>query len=162
MADGQRKWPAVSAADRSRSCTAAGRRCRPDTDHALSAWTRPWPAVAAVPGTASDCASHQLSCPRGYRRDHHESMLVAGVRWSTGHLSLAADRRGHQHGHRHQRGHVCWTQPVRTALVPEAADGQSADRSGSLQVPLLFLKAGPAGGRLRRPSSAGILHALVV
>jgi hypothetical protein len=34
-------------------------------------------------------------------------------------------------------------------------DGQSADGSGSLQLSLLFLKAGPAGGRLRRPSSAG-------
>jgi hypothetical protein len=33
----------------------------------------------------------------------------------------------------------------------DAADGQSADPS--LQLPLLFLKAGPAGGRLRRPSS---------
>jgi len=38
--------------------------------------------------------------------------------------------------------------------TPQAADGQSADRSGSLQLPLPFLKAGPAGGRLRRPSSA--------
>jgi hypothetical protein len=28
----------------------------------------------------------------------------------------------------------------------------------SLQLPLLFLKAGPAGGRLRRPSSAGNAH----
>src|SRR5215217_6562603 len=37
--------------------------------------------------------------------------------------------------------------------TPQAADGQSADRSGSLQLPLPFLKAGPAGGRLRRPSS---------
>src|SRR5215218_8736428 len=45
-------------------------------------------------------------------------------------------------------------QPSRTAIVPQAADGQSADRSGSLQLPLPFLKAGPAGGRLRRPSSA--------
>jgi hypothetical protein len=44
-------------------------------------------------------------------------------------------------------------QPSRRAVVAEAADGQSADRS--LQLSLLFLKAGPAGGRLRRPSSAG-------
>jgi hypothetical protein len=48
---------------------------------------------------------------------------------------------------------MCRTPAVRTAVVPEAADGQSADRSDSLQLPLLFLKA--AGGRLRRPSSAG-------
>jgi hypothetical protein len=46
-------------------------------------------------------------------------------------------------------------QPSRRAIVAEAADGQSADRSDSLQLPLLFLKSGPAGGRLRRPSSAG-------
>jgi hypothetical protein len=32
--------------------------------------------------------------------------------------------------------------------TPQAADGQSADRSGSLQLSLLFLKAGPAA-RLR-------------
>jgi hypothetical protein len=31
-------------------------------------------------------------------------------------------------------------------VVPRAADGQSADRSRSLQPPLLLLKAGPAGG----------------
>jgi hypothetical protein len=52
------------------------------------------------------------------------------------------------------RPRVAATSPVLTAEGPEAADGQSADRSGSLQLPLLFLKAGPAGGRLRRPSSA--------
>jgi hypothetical protein len=40
----------------------------------------------------------------------------------------------------------------------ETMDGQSADGSGSLQLPLLFLKAGPADGRLRRPSSAGNPH----
>jgi hypothetical protein len=48
--------------------------------------------------------------------------------------------------HRRQRGHVCRTQPVRTVVIPEAADGQSADRAGSLQLPLLLLKAGPAAG----------------
>jgi hypothetical protein len=42
-----------------------------------------------------------------------------------------------------------------TAAVPEAADGQSVDGSGSVQPSPPFLKAGPAGGRLRRPSSAG-------
>jgi hypothetical protein len=29
-------------------------------------------------------------------------------------------------------------------MVPEAADGQSADRSGSLQLPLRFLEGGSA------------------
>jgi hypothetical protein len=47
--------------------------------------------------------------------------------------SGAADRRGHQHGYRPQPGHVCRTPSVRTAVIPEAADGQSADRS--LQLP---------------------------
>jgi hypothetical protein len=42
--------------------------------------------------------------------------------------------------------------------TPQAADGQSADGSGSLQLPLRFLKAGPAGGRLRRPSSRRQRH----
>jgi hypothetical protein len=55
--------------------------------------------------------------------------------------SGAADRRGHQHGYRPQPGHVCRTPSVRTAVIPEAADGQSADHSDSLQRPLLFLKA---------------------
>jgi hypothetical protein len=48
--------------------------------------------------------------------------------------------------HRRQRGHVCRTQPVRTVVIPEAADGQSADCAGSLRLPLLLLKAGPAAG----------------
>jgi hypothetical protein len=41
------------------------------------------------------------------------------------------------------------TWPSSDSLVStsRAADGQSADRSGSLQLPLRFLKAGPAGGR---------------
>jgi hypothetical protein len=45
------------------------------------------------------------------------------------------------------------TQPFGRAIVPQSADGQSTDRW--LQLPLLFLKAGLAGGLLRRPSSAG-------
>jgi hypothetical protein len=40
---------------------------------------------------------------------------------------------------------------VRTAVAPEATDGQSADRSGSLQLPLLFLKAGLRAGLVPRP-----------
>jgi hypothetical protein len=43
-------------------------------------------------------------------------------------------------------------------LLQEPPDGQSGDRSGSLQLSLLFLKAGPAGGRLRRPSSRRQRH----
>jgi hypothetical protein len=55
--------------------------------------------------------------------------------------------------------------PPVTAVLPldpvdgqVAADGQSADGSGSLQLSLLFLKADPAGGRLRRPSSGRQRH----
>jgi hypothetical protein len=36
------------------------------------------------------------------------------------------------------------TQPSGRAMVPEAADGQSVDRSGSLQLPLCFLEDGSA------------------
>jgi hypothetical protein len=43
---------------------------------------------------------------------------------------------------------VCWTPAVRKSGRLEAADGQSADRSDPLRLPLLFLKAGLAGGRL--------------
>jgi hypothetical protein len=35
-------------------------------------------------------------------------------------------------------------QPLPLRSFPDAADGQSADRSGPLQLPLPFLKAGPA------------------
>jgi hypothetical protein len=115
-------------------------------------WTRPWPAIAAVPDPVSGCAARELPCPRGYRRDHYVSTLVAGGRTLAGHPSGASDRRGHQHGHRRQRGHVCRTQPVRTVVIPEAADGQSADRS-LITTSSTLLKAGPEGGRLRRPSS---------
>jgi hypothetical protein len=64
------------------------------------------------------------------------STLVAGVRSAAGHPSRAADRRRHRHRYRHQPGHVCRTPAVRRAVVPEAAHGQSADGSGSLQLRL--------------------------
>jgi hypothetical protein len=60
-------------------------------------WTRPWPAIAAVPDPVSGCAARELPCPRGYRRDHYVSTLVAGGRTLAGHPSGASDRRGHQH-----------------------------------------------------------------
>jgi hypothetical protein len=52
---------------------------------------------------------------------------------------------------RHRPGHACRTPAVRTVVVPEAADGQSAHHPGSVQLPLLCLRASPAGG-LRPPS----------
>jgi hypothetical protein len=60
--------------------------------------------------------------------------------------------------------HPPWTprplagRPGRTQdRTPEAADGQSADRSGSLQLPLRFLKAGQRAASGRPRPSAGVL-----
>jgi hypothetical protein len=90
------------------------------------------------------------------RHGHPVSMLVAGVRWGGGtsvrDLKIAA---GTTMDSDTSLAMYAGHQPSRRAIVAEAADGQSADRSDSLQLPLLFLKSGPAGGRLRRPSSAG-------
>jgi hypothetical protein len=71
-----------------------------------------------------------------------------------------SDRRGHQYGDQVQPVRVCRTPAVRTAVVPQAADGQSAACSLPLaptRYNFLYasFKAGLAGGRLRRPSSAG-------
>jgi hypothetical protein len=60
--------------------------------------------------------------------------------------SGASERRGRRYGQRHQPGHASRPEWV----VPEAADGQSADRSGSIQLPLLFSRPAEdsrAGGR---------------
>jgi hypothetical protein len=65
------------------------------------------------------------------------STLVAGMWSAAGQPSGTSERRGHRDDHRHQPGHVCRTPAVRRSVVPEAADGQSADGSGSLQLPLL-------------------------
>jgi hypothetical protein len=77
-------------------------------------------------------------------------MLVAGVRWGGGtsvrDLKIAA---GTTMDSDTSLAMYAGHQPSRRAIVAEAADGQSADRSDSLQLPLLFLKSGPAGGRLR-------------
>jgi len=92
--------------------------------------------------------------PDATRKHHPLSRLAADARYAAGHRSepqTAADTRD---GYQHQPGHRRRTPAIRGVVVREAADGQSADRSGSLQLPLPFLKAGPAGGRLRRPSSA--------
>ena len=76
-------------------------------------------------------------------------MLVAGVRWGGGtsvrDLKIAA---GTTMDSDTSLAMYAGHQPSRRAIVAEAADGQSADRSDSLQLPLLFLKSGPAGGRL--------------
>jgi hypothetical protein len=48
------------------------------------------------------------------------------------------------------------TPAVRTAVVPEAADGQSVDRSGSLQLPLRFLEDGSARSVVGRGRGARV------
>jgi hypothetical protein len=119
--------------------------CRLDTDHAHCLgrrlglqWQRPGhrgrPHAGRV-AVSAVIAVQTTTCP-----------LVVRVRLSPGHLSGASDRR-----HRHQLGKECRTAAVRTE-VPEAADGQSADCSGSLQLPLLFSR--PACGR---PPAAAVL-----
>jgi hypothetical protein len=59
----------------------------------------------------------------------------------------AADRCGNQ------TGHVCRTPSGRTAVVPEAADGQSADRSGLVTTSSTLPQGRPCG----RPSAAAVL-----
>jgi hypothetical protein len=114
-------------------------------------------------GPVSGRAPHQLPCPRWLPQGPPVSALVAGVREAAGPV-LARDHR------RHRPGHVCRTPSVRTAVVPEAADGQSAGGSSSLQ--LLYSPQGRPLARQRhdghrsRPaartprSSAGTIEAL--
>src|SRR5512133_1285709 len=89
---------------------------------------RPWPAVAAVPARVRPRAT-RVAISAATARPRPVSALVADVRVADGHLSLASDRRRHQHGHRHSLATCPGHQPSGRALAPEAADGQSADRS---------------------------------
>jgi hypothetical protein len=57
----------------------------------------------------------------GYGKDHHASALVAGVCARRPDTCPGRRRRGHQ------PGHGCRMPSVRTAVVPEAANGQSVD-----------------------------------
>jgi hypothetical protein len=78
------------------------------------------------------------------------SALVAGVRAAAGHPSgpeIAADT-----GLATCAGHA----PSGGRSFLGAVDGQSADRSGSLQLPLLFLKAVLAPAATRRSPGAGL------
>jgi hypothetical protein len=154
----QRKCPAMSAAGR-RPFPHGRSGCHADrTPTMLTLRGGGRGLRSSGSGPVSGRAPHELPCPRGCRKAPTR-VRAGGRRAGGGRTTVrAADRRRRQHGHQHQPGHLCRTPAVRTAVVPEAADGQSADGSGSLQLPLLFLKAGPAGGRLRRPSSAGSRH----
>jgi hypothetical protein len=85
------------------------------------------------------------------------STAVACGRSAAGHPSGTADRRRHRHGHRHQPGQLCRTPSVRRVVVPEAADGQSADRSGRYN--FLYASSRPArrgaSGRPCGPATTG-------
>jgi hypothetical protein len=141
-------------------------------------WTRPpqrrccrWPSCGTRP-------EHRLAMRRGSRTPavHSAASGPGSVhrRNTSGHERRGCGRRAAAvlprrqpltpvAGHLIAAGHTLPGHPVRPqgdlAALGQAAgssgNGQSAARSGSLQLPLLFLKAGPAGGRLRRPSSAG-------
>ena len=106
----------------------------------------PRPAVAVVPDACP--AARRMSCHvrGGCRRDHH----VACWRPADGRRRTPVQGvRPPQHGHGVQPVRVCRAPAVRTVVVPEAADGQSVDRSCSLQLPLLFSRPTlrPASGR---------------
>jgi hypothetical protein len=131
--------------DRSCSGTSAEVPCRPDTTR-LTLWARPGACDSSVPGGPRPAASRKLHVLGGYRKDHPVSPLVAGGAGSGRIPVRAPDCRGHQ------PGHVCRTSTVRTAVVPDAADGQSADCSARYN--FLYSSQGrPAGGL--RPPSAG-------
>jgi hypothetical protein len=107
----------------------------------MPAQVRLWPAVAAVPDRVWLCP-HEVAGLGWLPQGPPVSTLLAGVR------SVA----GHPSGPRTPAwpSTPAWPCLLDTSCPeggrPEAADGQSADRSGSLHLPLLFLKAGPAGG----------------
>jgi hypothetical protein len=113
---------------------------RPDADHALLPGSGPWPAEVAVPDPCP--ATHSPSPPR-LPQGPHCVRAVAGRREAARHPSKGSDRRGHQHGH--------LVQPVRILPDTYRPDGgrsgssgrSTADRSGSLQLPLLFLQGRP-------------------
>jgi hypothetical protein len=89
---------------------------------------RPWPAVAAVTGRGARPRVARVAMAAGLAQ--RPPVVHTGGWWAVGGRTpvRAAARRGHRHGYRPQPGHVCRTPAVRTALVPEAADGQSAAR----------------------------------
>jgi hypothetical protein len=104
--------------------------------------------MSTVAGHAPDTRFRRWATQPRWRTPSSTARSWAGPD-RAGHLAHQGPESGQVVGH--QPGHVCRTPTVRRALVPVAADSQSADRSGSLQLPPLFLKAGPAGG-LRPPS----------
>jgi hypothetical protein len=143
----------VSSADR--SCSGTGGWAAMAAGHrpCSSSLRRPWSAVAAVPDR---CPSRELPCPR-WLPQGPSSVYADGRRAVGGRTPVRArDRR------RHRPGHACRTLAVRTAVVPEAADGQSADGS-PLMVPARYnflycssrpaLRAAASGGRPRAGSA---------
>jgi hypothetical protein len=117
--------------------------------HRSCSLRRPWPAVALVPD-GFGCAPHKLPCRGGCRGPTPCPHRWTGMREMTGYCpgpqivvdtGMAIDT----------SLATCRTSAVRRAVaraaVPEAADGQSADRSGSFTTSSALLKAA------RRPGS---------
>ena len=141
----------------------SGRRpCAPCVDVSVACGSsglehrvRPRTARLAMSTVATERA---ITCPcwrlaSGSRPDTSSGRQAAAVRaWrrqQPGHAGRTPS------GHRPDTVHPDTS--IRTAVVPEAADGQSADRLARYSV-LCSPQAGPAGGGLRRPSSRRPRH----
>jgi hypothetical protein len=88
-------------------------------------WQRPWTEQRIA---GNPCRDHRTAVSEPHRAAAHGRVSGPDTSLATG----------------HQPDHVCRTPSVRTVVVPEAADGQSADGFGSLQLALLFSR--PACG----------------
>jgi hypothetical protein len=130
-----RQCPAVSGSVRGsvrgsaavRPRTAAGGHVGPTPT--IPAPTSSWPSspIAALPVTVSSYRQGMTDMTAVSAQDDRVSAVVAGVRSSAGHPSEASDRRGHQHGRRHQPGHVCRTPAVGTVVI-SGSGGRSIRR----------------------------------
>jgi len=118
----------------------------------------PWPAVAAVPGPCPAARHTSRHVRSGCRTDHPCPWWPACGRRPDIRPGLASDRRRHQYGHRHSLATCAGHQPSgrRSFRKQRTVNPLMApcEVSGSLQLSL-HPQGRPAGGRLRRPSSAG-------
>jgi hypothetical protein len=129
----QRKCGQCLRQDRSCPARIAGWPCRPDagpcSPHLEAAVT----CGSSGPRTPRPAAPHELPCPR-WPLHGPPRIRVGGWYPVVGRTlpSGSAGHRRHQPGDGHQPGHVCRTLSVRTAVVPEAADGSIAGGYESL------------------------------
>ena len=101
-----------------------------------------WSSLIAVAGCRRSLADRRSEAANGGQPVRQRAQLLAG-----------ADARQRRRGREDARGQALRTEPVRSEVDPEQWMVNPPIAPNSLQLPLLFLKAGPAGGRLRRPSS---------